>query len=77
MKTHQIDGPPLEEPLAELERQLIHAYLAGAGHDFQTLQARTDVEARRLLADASLYATGKLTEIEARLHYLRQLHGGP
>jgi hypothetical protein len=66
---------PLEEPLAELERELIHAYLAGSGHDFQSLVERTDDDARRLLAAASEYASAKLSEIEARLHYLRSLQG--
>jgi hypothetical protein len=69
------DKPPLEDPLAELERQLIHAYLAGAGHDYHELVVRSDPEARRLLLAASQYASTKLTEIEARLHYLQGLHG--
>lgn len=66
---------PVSDPLADLERELIRAYLAGAGHDFQSLVARTDDDARRLLAEASKYASTKLSEIEARLHYLRSLHG--
>jgi hypothetical protein len=77
MSTKRDDRPPLEEPLAELERHLINAYLAGAGHDFHTLMGRDDDEARQLLADASRYATGKLSEVEARSHYLRVLHGEP
>jgi hypothetical protein len=68
---------PIEPPLAMLERQLIHAYLAGAGHDFHELVTRDDDEARRLLAAASQYASAKLTEADARLHYVRSLHGEP
>jgi hypothetical protein len=75
MKSDPRPETPLEDPLAELERQLIHAYLAGAGHDFHALVSRTDDEARRLLTDASQYASAKLSEIEARLHYIRSLHG--
>jgi len=48
---------PVSDPLADLERELIRAYLAGAGHDFQSLVARTDDDARRLLAEASKYAS--------------------
>lgn len=71
-------GPhPVEQPLAELERQLIGAYLAGAGEDFHALMMRTDDEARELLAEASRYASEKLGEIEARSHYVRELHGEP
>jgi hypothetical protein len=65
----------LEEPLAELERQLISAYIAGAGEDLQLLRTRTDERATQLLVDASRYASEKLSEIEARLHYLRGLRG--
>jgi hypothetical protein len=63
--------------MAELERQLIGAYLAGAGQDFHTLLTRHDEEARQLLTAASLFAAGKLTEVESRLHYLRALKGEP
>lgn len=75
MDTNNEDKRPLEDPLAELERQLIRAYLAGAGQDFHTLITRGDVGAQRLLAEASEYASSKLSEIEARLHYLRSLQG--
>jgi hypothetical protein len=66
---------PLHDPMAELERHLIHAYLARAGHDFHELLARTDDEARRLLVDASRYASARLSEVEARSQYLHKLHG--
>lgn len=66
---------PLEEPLARLERQLITAYLAAAGQDFGLLILRNDEAARRLLAEASLYASERLSEIEARAHFLKKLHG--
>ena len=71
------DRPSFEEPLAELERHLIAAYLAGAGEDYQDLLTRDDDHARKLLAEASRYASDKLAEVEARSHYLRQLHGEP
>jgi hypothetical protein len=78
MRTDDLQNTrPLEDPMSELERQLIHAYLAGAGHDFHALIERTDPEARRLLVAASEYASAKLSEMEARLHYLRNLHGQP
>ena len=69
---------PMELPLAELERQLIGAYLAGAGHDLHTLLTRHDDEAKRILKEAAQYASEKLSEIEARSHYVHDLHGpGP
>jgi len=73
--TDQNDTAPLHDPMAEIERHLISACVAGAGHDLETLLRRTDEDARRLLAEASLYASGRLSEVEARLHYLHKLRG--
>ena len=69
------DTQRLEEPLAQLERQLMKAYVAGAGEELEDLLTRTDDAARTLLADASRYAAERLSEVEARSHYLRHLHG--
>jgi hypothetical protein len=77
MPTLHDDTPQIHEPLAELEHQLISAYVAGAGHDLRALLARTDADAKRLLTEASNYASTKLCEIEARSQYLHQLHGQP
>ena len=70
------DTPPLEEPLAELERRLIDEYLRNLGHDPEALRQRGDAQARALLTDASQYAALKLTEVESRAHYVRNLHDG-
>ena len=75
MTTNETRAVPLEEPLAEIERHLIAAYVAGAGHDLQDLLKRRDADARALLAEASRYASDKLSEIEARSHYLHTLRG--
>jgi hypothetical protein len=75
MATTHIDREPLEEPLARLERALISAYVAGAGESLDDLLARKDEQARRVLAEASLYAAGRLSEVEARSHYLHSLRG--
>jgi hypothetical protein len=75
MTTNEIGREPLEEPLAELERHLISAFLAGAGHDLHELLKRDDDAARKLLAEASGYASEKLCEVEARSHYLHALRG--
>ena len=75
MTKNEADVRPMEEPLAELERELISAYLGGAGLDPKALTARDDPEAHQILIDASLYACSRLTEVESRLHYLRSLRG--
>ena len=75
MMSNDDEMRPIEEPLAELERQLIAAYLAGTGEDFHSLMTRSDEAARQLLAEASRYASERLSEIESRSHYLQKLHG--
>lgn len=77
MAINSFDRPPIEDPLAELERQLLKAYVAGAGHDLKDLLKRSDDEARKLLADAARYAAERLSEVEARSSYIRHLHGQP
>jgi hypothetical protein len=68
------DTPRLKQPLADLERALIDNYLRTLGHDPDALGARDDIEAHRLLAEASTYAAGKLTEVESRAHYIDEIH---
>lgn len=69
------DRRPRPAPLAELERHLMNAYLAGAGHDLHELLQRDDDEARELLTAASRFASARLTEIETRFHFLHELRG--
>ena len=71
------DTPPLEEPLAELERELMSAYVASAGYDLHDLLQRDDAEAHAVLARASQHVAGKLAEVESRLHYVRHMRGEP
>ena len=66
---------PMHEPLAELERELLAAYVAGTGYTIDTLRTREDSEARDILTRASSYASERLSEVEARLHYIRSLRG--
>ena len=73
MRADFSDVQRLEEPLAELERALIDEYLHGAGHDPATLRASADAATRILLIEASKYAAARMTEVESRAHYLREL----
>ena len=75
MTADQEPREPIHEPLAQLERELMTAYIAGAGENIESLVVRDDDAARHLLAAASLYATSRLSEVESRLHYLRSLRG--
>lgn len=68
------DVPPSDDHEAKLELALIEEYLRGRGHDLRELPALDPAEREQLLHDASLYAAGKLAEIEARAHYVEDLH---
>jgi hypothetical protein len=70
-----LDTPPLEEPLAELERSLIDEFLRSAGRDPVQVRAQHDAQSRELLIAASTYAAARLTEVETRAHYVRSLRG--
>jgi hypothetical protein len=76
MANMDLDAPPLHEPLAQLEQHLIDDYLLALGHDPDALRQRRDPAARKLLMAASQNAGLKLTEVESRAHYVRDLHDG-
>lgn len=64
----------LRAPLADLERALIETYLHAKGLDEGKLAALPPAEREALLSEASVYASAKLAEIEARSHYLHEIH---
>ncbi len=74
MKFEQPDIRPLELPLGQLEQSLIEAFVRGRGYDPLRLADLSDEERTALLKDASVYASGRLVEIEARSHFLDELH---
>ena len=61
-------------PLNELERTLIEEYIRQHGHDPDKLSDVSPDERERLLRDASVYASGRLVEVEARSHFLHEIH---
>jgi hypothetical protein len=66
---------PSEDPEARLERAFIDDFLRLRGHTTLSLAVLPDGERQQLLRDASTYAAGKLTEVEARAHFVHELHG--
>ena len=69
------DVPPLEDPLSALERSLIQEFLAQHGIGTDANVQLTKVEKAGLLVRARTYAAGRLAEVEARAHYLHEIHG--
>jgi hypothetical protein len=73
MTTHE---PPHPEttPLSRLELSLIDEYVRMHGHDPVRLVDLPAGERDALLREASLYASGKLCEVETRSHFVHELH---
>ena len=66
---------PLEEPQAALERAFIDEHLRAHGHDLRTLYTLPAEQVKHVLREAALYAAAKLAELEARAHYVHEIHG--
>lgn len=73
MADNDSDTRPLEAPLRQLERALIDEFIRVRGRDPNGLGDLPQQERERLLAEASVYASGKLVEVEARSHFLDEI----
>jgi hypothetical protein len=71
---HLMTAQASESPLALLEQSLIDEYLRLRGCEPDRLRELPAVERDALLKAASLYASGKLSEVETRSHYMHELH---
>lgn len=65
---------PIEDPEAKLERTLIDDYLRQQGRSRAELPSLPEDVRLKLLRDAEIYAAGRMAEIEARAHYVDDLH---
>ena len=65
---------PIEDLHASLERALIAEVLASHGHTLQSVAALPDPERGQLMREAATSATLRLAEIEARAHYVEDIH---
>jgi hypothetical protein len=74
--SNKSDTHSLDAPLSQLERSLIDKFIRARGYDPHRLADLPQHKRETLLADASVYASGKLTEVEARSHFLDEIHDG-
>jgi len=77
MSAEEPDRPTDHDPLAQLEQTFIVEFLARRGHSLSTLRDLPKEQADALLREASLYASGRLTEVESRAHFVDDIHHGP
>lgn len=62
------------DSIADLERAFIDEFLQARGYTTATLHQLPAETATALLKDASVYACGRLTEVESRAHFVSDLH---
>ncbi|MEP0805375.1 MAG: hypothetical protein HRF47_07780 [Chloroflexota bacterium] len=65
---------PVEDPNAVLEKALIEEYLRERGYSLEKLKELPKELAEKLMKEASQYASLKLEEVEARAHFVKELH---
>ncbi len=65
----------MEDPTAKLERMYIEEYLRTKGHTWESVHALALEERRRILTEASTYASVKLAEVEGKAKVIEELHG--
>jgi hypothetical protein len=75
MNNQEANIPIEEDPHALMERTFIQEYLKGHGHTLESLHELPEAQAKKLMAEASVYASSKLTEMEARAHFVGEVHG--
>ena len=65
----------LEDKQAELARSFIEERLHSQGYSLKTICELPAEEAKRMMIDASIYASVKLAEVEDKAHFVRSIHG--
>lgn len=73
MQLPDSDEITTHDETAELEKALIAEYLASRGHTHESVRALPAKEAHDILAAASLHASTRLSEVQARAHFVSDL----
>jgi len=76
MNNKKNDAALMGDANAPLERTFIEEYLRSQGYSLEELDQLSKKLRRKLMADASKYASLKLEEIEARAHFVEEIHDG-
>jgi hypothetical protein len=69
------DVRPLQDLTAHLEQAFIEEFIRRRGYDPAHLNDLPPAERDELLKQASTHAATKLAEVEARAHYVHDIHG--
>jgi len=75
MSTNKINNQKILDDIHPfLEKILIETYLRGKGYTMKSLKSMPEEEAKRLMKEASTYASCKLAEVEVKAHLMQALH---
>ena len=74
MTTLDTDARAMQDPEGRLERAFIDQFLRARGLDADALRALPQDEVKHVLSEASSYAASKLAEVEARAHFVHEVH---
>jgi hypothetical protein len=75
MTTKQTEQPePMEDRNALLENAFIKEYLHEKGYSLEDLKKLPAELAEKLMKEALKYASLKLAEVEARAHFVEEIH---
>ena len=72
--TDPFEVPPIEDPEAKLERAFVDQFLAQQGESRQSIAAMPEAKRTAILREARAYASARLAEVQARAHYVNELH---
>lgn len=65
---------PVEDRNTFLEKALIEEYLREKGYSMEEFKKLPAEVAEKLMKEASQYASLKMEEVEARAHFIKELH---
>ena len=75
MTTKPIEkAEPIEDRNALLEKALINEYLQSKGYSLEDIKKLPKDVAGKLMKEASQYASLKMEEVQARAHFIEELH---
>ncbi|MBI5822483.1 MAG: hypothetical protein HZB18_00495 [Chloroflexi bacterium] len=75
MTTKQTEkAEPIEDRNALLEKALIEEYLHEKGYSHEDLKKLPADVVEKLMKEASQYASLKMEEVQARAHFIKELH---
>ena len=65
---------PIQDRSALLENSLIEEYLKEKGYSYEDLKKLPAELVEKLMKEASQYASLKMEEVQARAHFVKELH---